>query len=492
MKIIIVGGGSAGWMTAATLSSQTKHNISLIESKNISTVGVGESTIHQITNWMRLLNIKDEEFIKEVDGSYKLSIKFTDFYKKGESFHYPFGTPAIQDNNAGLNDWWFKKIFKPNTPNSDYADCIYPLQMAYVNQNKFNKQQAAYAYHFDATKFGLWLKKHRCQKVKHITEDIISIEQDEHGIKSLNNKHKADLYIDCTGFKSLLLDKTLQEPFESYSDLLPNDSAWATKIKYKNKEKELKPYTICTAIQNGWVWNIPLWSRVGTGYVYSSKFVSDEEALKEFKQYLGNDDLEFKNIKMRVGLHNRLWVKNVVAIGLSAGFIEPLESNGLFTVHEFLIKLLRNLKDLPSQWDKDNFNYSCKKLFRTFAEFVAMHYALSKRNDTLYWKNNLNKSWSKELINLTPSHLDGFLTAAFDKDSNYHHSSIGGLHCIAAGMDWAPTDLTTLLTHNVATKEELENQFKECIFKLEDKKKLCEQLVKKEKKLINILKNENK
>jgi hypothetical protein len=112
----------------------------------------------------------------------------------------------------------------------------------------------------------------------------------------------------------------------------------------KNKEKQLEPFTNCTAIENGWVWNIPLWSRIGTGYVYSSKFVDDETALKEFKKHLGKEDLEFKNIKMRVGIHNRIWVKNVVAIGLSAGFIEPLESNGLFTVHEFLIKLVRNLQ----------------------------------------------------------------------------------------------------------------------------------------------------
>ena len=124
MKILIVGGGSAGWMTAATLESQfPQHKISLIESKNIKTVGVGESTLGQIKNWTKLLNINDDTFLKAVDGSYKLSIKFTDFYKKGEAFHYPFGSPEIQDNRASFNDWWFKKILDKKTPNSDYADC---------------------------------------------------------------------------------------------------------------------------------------------------------------------------------------------------------------------------------------------------------------------------------------------------------------------------------------------------------------------------------
>ena len=130
-KILIVGGGSAGWMTAATLESQfPNHQISLIESKNISTVGVGESTLGKITDWMRLLKIKDKNFIKHVDGSYKLSIKFTDFYKKVESFHYPFGIAPVKNTRAGTNDWWFKKMLNPKTSYSDYADCTFPLQMA--------------------------------------------------------------------------------------------------------------------------------------------------------------------------------------------------------------------------------------------------------------------------------------------------------------------------------------------------------------------------
>ena len=159
MKILIVGGGSAGGMTAATLESQfPNYKISLIESKNIATVGVGESTLGQIREWMDLLRIEDKDFMKHVDGSYKLSIKFTDFYKKGEAFHYPFGQPPIETTKAGTNDWWFKKIVYPQTPYADYADCTYPLQMAYVNQNKFDRSEVVRAYHFDATQFGLWLK----------------------------------------------------------------------------------------------------------------------------------------------------------------------------------------------------------------------------------------------------------------------------------------------------------------------------------------------
>jgi tryptophan halogenase len=442
---------------------------------------------------MRLLKIKDEDFIKHVDGSYKLSIKFTNFYKKGEAFHYPFGKTVVEGNRSDTNDWWFKKMLDTETPYSDYSDCMYPLQMAYVNQNKFDINEVQRAYHFDATKLGLWLKNNYCKKIKHIVEDVVSIEQDENGIKSLNNKHKADLYIDCTGFKSLLLDKTLKEPFESYSDMLPNDSAWATKILYKDKEKELVPYTNCTAIENGWVWNIPLWSRIGTGYVYSCKFVDDDTALKEFKKHLGRNDLEFKNIKMRVGIHNRLWVKNVVAIGLSAGFIEPLESNGLYTVHEFLCKLVRNLgRDKISQWDRDNFNYQCKHMFKEFSEFVGLHYALSHRDDTEYWKNCLNKTWDDSLINLKHRAFFGFKEVAYKRTYDFKYDSYTGLQAIAAGMHWAPTDKISLIQYGNLKEKDLEKEFRQSIKSLNKRKETCKKLVKEKPSLFSVLKNVHK
>ena len=494
-KITVVGGGSAGWMTAATLiKCFPNKTISLIESPNIPTVGVGESTIGQIRRFTTLLGIDDKDFIPHTDASYKLSIKFTDFYKKGEFFHYPFGRPNTDGNLAEFNDWWFKKILKPKTPNSDYADCIFP-QMALVNENKcfFNEDNRIpfefhkhSAYHFDATKFGLWLRDHYCipRGVKHIKEDIKTIEQDENGIKSLNKKHKADLFIDCTGFKSLLLGETLKEEFISFEDLLPNNRAWATRIPYKNKKKELNCFTNCTAIENGWVWNIPLWSRIGTGYVYSDKFVDDETALKEFQKHLGSrapkNKSDYKNIKMRVGIHKRLWVKNVAAIGLSAGFIEPLESNGLFSVHEFLGELIRNLKrEKVSQFDRDNFTFTCRQIFQNFAEFVMLHYALSHRDDTDYWKANLNKEWSKEVTDRLTTLTNGILTSVDNRNFRYNHANDGGLHCIAAGMNWAPTDLDTMIRTNYFNDvSHWKNQFQKATNNLEYKKKLWKKSVK--------------
>ena len=501
-NILIVGGGSAGWMTATTLlKAFPNKKISLIESPNISTVGVGESTIGGFKYWMNYVGIDDKHFLKNTDGSYKLSIKFTDFYKKGQSFHYPFGDPFTVGNKADLNDWWIKKAIYNDTPNSDYVDCNYP-HMALVNENKFfynrNKELPSFdfdkdtALNFDATKFALWLRDYYClpKGVNHIKEDIVSIQQDENGIKSLNNKYTADLYIDCTGFKSLLLGQTLKEPFESYEDLLPNNSAWATRIPYKDKEKELDVYSSSTAIQNGWVWKVPLWSRIGTGYVYSDKFVSDEDALKEFQNYLGTEELNFKKLKMRVGIHKRLFVKNVCAIGLSSGFIEPLESNGLFTIHSFLINLIRNMqREQISQWDKDNFTFQSKTLFRNFAEFVAMHYALSIRDDTEYWKSNLKKTWEEKLINLNPTFIAGLFTAAYHRNSFYYFSNNSGLQCITAGMNWGPTDLPSLLYHDYTNLQSLTKEWQPFIERLDKRKEEWKKIVKNKPTLFQFLKD---
>ena len=497
-SITIVGGGSAGWMAAATLiKCFPNKKITLIESPNIPTVGVGESTLGWIRNWTKLLDIDDDKFIPHTDASYKLSIKFTDFYKKGEAFHYPFGVPNLENNTSILNDWWFKKMNYPETPYSDYADSFFP-QMELINNNKFSTNEDNIipfnfkkdsAFHFDATKFGLWLRDHYClpKGVNHILDDIKTIEQDENGIKSLNKKHKADLFIDCTGFKSMLLGETLKEEFISYNDLLPNNKAWATRIPYKNKKKELEAFTNCTAIENGWVWNIPLWSRIGTGYVYSDKFVDDETALKEFQKHLGDrapkDKSNYKNIKMRVGIHKRLWVKNVAAIGLSAGFIEPLESNGLFSVHQFLFHLIRALeRDKVSQFDKDTFTWGCRGEFDVMAEFVALHYSLSHRDDTPYWRSHMNKQWSNTLIERKPYYINGIDRAIQDRTLNYHHNDIGGLHCIAAGMHWAPTDWNCTISQNINDSIEDHKRMNEIITKnLEGKKKVWKEAVKKVK-----------
>jgi len=499
--IIIVGGGSAGWMTAATLIHQfPDKQITLIESPTTPTVGVGDSTLSFIKGWMHLLEI-NEDFMKECDATYKMSIRFEDFYKKNYGhFHYPFGIPHLEGNNQLLNEWYLANIYK-KLPLSDYADSIYP-GMSLVNNKRIFKNEdnslegfnfkKDVAYHMDATKFGLWLKNSYCipKGVKYISEDIKDINLDENGIESLNSKYKADLFIDCTGFKSLLLSKHLKEPFDSYEDIIPNNSAWATKQPYVNKEQEINAFTNCKAVENGWIWNIPLWSRMGTGYVYSDKFISDEDALKQFQKHIGSSELDFKNIKMKIGLHKRVWVKNVCAIGLSAGFIEPLESNGLFTVHEFLIKLVRTLKrGHTSQWDKDVFNAACKSMFREFAEFVSMHYAFSHREDTPYWKAISQTVFCQDLIDQKPQFINGFVLAAYNKIRDFQFSSQTGLHYVATGLNYFPTDVTSIVSETKRTPEECKELGKKSYEHLKSKKERWEKVALKQPTLFDTLKD---
>jgi flavin-dependent dehydrogenase len=354
-KVVIVGGGSAGWMTAAYLiKTFPNKQIVVLESPDIPIVGVGESTLASITEFRDYLGIDEKDFMQKTNASYKMSIKFTDFYSEnGGSFHYPFGKPNFEKTASGFDDWFQIKHTYPDTPLTDFVQSYFPSSFLFENNKFATNESGVYspynkktdvAYHFDATMFGLWLKESYCipRGVSYIEGTVVDAITSKNGIEALklnnNSEVHADLFIDCTGFKSILLGGFLKEEFISYEDLLPNNSAWACQVPYKEKEKELEPFTHCTALKNGWCWNIPLWSRLGTGYVFSNKYISSDEALEEFKSYLMSkkmivprtkeevESFDYRLIKMRVGIHKRTWVKNVVAIGLSAGFIEPLES----------------------------------------------------------------------------------------------------------------------------------------------------------------------
>ena len=469
-KIVIVGGGSAGWMTAAALvRAFPEKDIFVIESPNFHILGVGESTLGGINGYCKYLGIDEKDFMSFTDASYKMSIKFTDFYEKdGGAFHYPFGEPFVKDTNDGMHDWFYKKYFYPDTPIEDFVRCYFPAA-ALFEQNKFAlnkygqfdnyKPDWDVAYHFDATKFGLWLKEKYCKPrgVRLISTTVVDAVVSEKGIESLalaeGGNIDADLFVDCTGFKSLLLGEYLKEPFIPYTDMLPNNRAWATRMPYKDKEAEMEPFTNSTALGNGWSWNIPSWERLGTGYVYSDKFISPEDAKEEFKQFLMSDKMvvprtreevdamEYKDIPMRVGIHKQTFVKNVVAIGLSAGFIEPLESNGLFSVHEFLFKLIKTLqRPAVTQWDRDVYNSACFGMWRNFAQFVAQHYALSIRDDTEYWKANAARVYSPEMPNCEPDGAVGFVALKEDKMFNGRTPTLGGITWVSVGMNYFVLD----------------------------------------------------
>jgi hypothetical protein len=469
-KIVIVGGGSAGWMSAATLiKAFPNKEISVIESKDVPIIGVGESTLAHIKRWTSFIGLQDKDFLKATDATYKLSIKFTDFYKKDSGgFHYPFGSPMVDKNRNPFYDWHVKKYFHPEIPVTDFVDCLFPASALFA-QNKYSPNinnefdnfdpKRDVAYHFDAVKFGRWLKDFIClpSGVKHIEATVTNIvKDDEIGIKNLELDNgeiiSADLFIDCTGFKSLLLGQSLNEPYISFQNIIPNNGAWAAQVPYKDKEKEMESYTNCTAIENGWCWNTPLYSRIGTGYVHSTKFITKEQALDEFKKYLMSDkmiiprtkeevdNLRFKYVDMKIGIHERTFVKNVVAIGMAAGFIEPLESNGLYTVHEFLFKLVDILqRNDISQFDRNMYNQSTKSLYKGFAQFVSLHYLLSHRDDTEYWrsiKNGIAINVENEMIDSFSNTKSSFNDLVERYMTNFEHPiGVSGITYIATGMN---------------------------------------------------------
>jgi tryptophan halogenase len=402
-NIVVVGGGSAGWMTASTLiKAFPNKNITLVESPTKPVVGVGESTTQLMRRWQNYLGISDEDFMTKCNATNKLSIRFENFHKKdGVGFHYPFGRLDLRYLN--VNDWFVHQYLK-NVPFEDLVTDLSPISQC-LDDNKvpthtigngWELSQDA-AWHFDTHKFYGFLRDEYCipRGVTHIQANVEHANTDSNGfiteVVTDNGIITGDLFFDCTGFKRLLMEGTLNEPWVDFNNKTYTDSAWAAPRPYKDKEKELKLYTNSVALDYGWVWEIPTWERIGTGYNYSSKYISDEEALKEFKEYLGPvaDEMEFKHIKMRNGMSERMWVKNCISIGLSGAFIEPLESNGLMSVHEFLINFINiaETKDQLNNFDAQSFNHVCKEQFLYFADFVTLHYAMTNRDDTQYWRD---------------------------------------------------------------------------------------------------------
>lgn len=418
-NVTIVGGGSSGWMTAAAIAKLCPHiKLTVVESSKVSTVGVGESTLGHFNTYLRILGLKDEDWMADCNATYKNSIRFTNFNKKnGGSFEYPFidGYDLSFAEGLGLYAWPMLHAKYPEEFDNKTFARFYALGNTLLAEhnreyrNEDSKLGANFifkrdtAYHIDATLFGQWLKNNICipNGVTVLDKTIHSYMKDNKGnitqiLCDDGYKLNADLYIDCTGFRSILLENWMGEQFIPYEDKLSNDSAWACRIPYSDRQTQMHNVTDCRAMSNGWIWNIPLWNRIGTGYVYSSRFCSKEEALREFMKHIQDtnpnidmDKLEPFHIDIRHGRRRRAWSNNVVGVGLSYSFVEPLESTGLLSTHENIIKLvdILNRRDgYVTQIERDSFNMSCTLQMNNFRDFVAAHYATSGRTDTPYWR----------------------------------------------------------------------------------------------------------
>lgn len=426
-SVCIVGGGSSGWMTAAALAHKYPEiNVTLIESPNIPTIGVGESTLGHINRYFRMLGLEDKDWMPACNATYKTSIKFTNFRKDGDFYHYPFGYrnesrfPPIAIHEMRHNE---KFRYKDDLNHRSYAEIMHDStlmtdagKLTYNLDKKvegFNFHTDT-AYHMSADLFGEFLKERFCDKIRHIvgTVDEVVYNEDKTNIKYLKtNKDTltADLYIDCTGFKSLLIGEMTE--FFSFKPMLGNDRAVTCHVEYDDRDKQMQSVTNCQGMDYGWTFEIPLWDKIGYGYVFDSDYIDWEDAEKELCEYLGKDVKNFNRINIRHGRQENPWVGNCLAVGLSFGFIEPLESTGLMTTHENILRLLDTLETrdrLVGSIDKEWYNITANLQMDAMYQFVAFHYASATRTDTPYWYDVvLNRRYVENKVDTKNGQING-------------------------------------------------------------------------------------
>ncbi len=413
--IVILGGGTAGWMAANYLIKQWKAKgieVTLIESPEIGIVGVGEGSTPSLKNFFDDIEISESEWMPECNATYKVGITFENWstHSGFEKYCHPFPceidafSSAKFAHNCRLRRFGYDLDVHPDN---------YFLQ-SYMSNHKLAPVAAHtfpftnyYGYHFDSGLLGQYLGKVAVQRgVRHLQRKVTDAEVNEQGeIASLKfddgESISADLFIDCSGFYSFLLQKTLAVEFIPFSDNLFNDSAVVLPTP---REGKLNSMTISTALKHGWAWDIPLTSRTGNGYVYSSQFCSTDEAETELRAKLNllDSDVEARHLKMKVGRVKHHWHKNCLALGLSQGFIEPLEATALHLVQVTIQEFMLNYEegDFTSQ-NQEKFNQIVNGRFEGVRDYIVAHYRLNSRNDTEYWRANAaNQNLSESLIRI--------------------------------------------------------------------------------------------
>jgi tryptophan halogenase len=413
-KILVVGGGTAGWITAGVLASRYPRrgedgiSVTLIESRQQPPIGVGEGTWPTIRGTLKQIGVTETDFLRECDASFKQGSQFVKWVDGSDTdaYYHPFTLPVGYEE-SNLAPYWLED---PQGQSFAAGMCFQTgvcgraLAPKQITTPEFTGL-ANYAYHLDAGKFGPFLQKHCIDKlgVSHRYDEIVRVESKDTGdISHLVTKSgevlSADLFIDCSGFSSLLIGKHFGVPFLSKKDVLFIDKAWAVQIPYPTDDAAITSVTVATAQSSGWVWDIGLTSRRGVGYVFSSGYMSDEGALEELKNYLGargdlSRDLSFRKIDINSGYRREFWTRNCVAVGLSAGFLEPLEASAIVMI-ELSAKSIANL--LPgcrggmhqaARLFNDTYCYRWERI----VDFLKLHYVLSRRTDSRFWIENRDR-----------------------------------------------------------------------------------------------------
>lgn len=408
-NIVIVGGGTAGWLTAAIIAARHKSRIphqitvTLVESPNVPIIGVGEGTWPTLRSTLKKVGISETDFFRECDASFKQGARFARWTTGApdDAYYHPLVLP--QGFGAiNLAPHWLQQ-----PDGESFCDAVCPqgklcddgLAPKAITTPEY-EGAANYAYHLDAGKFAPFLQRHCTEKlgVRHILADVREVKQAEDGdITAISTMQagdiEGDLFVDCTGFKSLLLGETLGVPFVECRDVLFCDTALAVQVPYESETSPIASQTISTAQSAGWIWDIGLPTRRGTGHVFSSAHISDDAAEAELRAYLGpaGAGLPVRKISIRPGHRAQFWKRNVVAVGLAAGFLEPLEASAIVLI-ELSAKLIaeqtpacREVMDVLAA----RFNATTLYRWGRIIDFLKLHYVLTKRTDSEFWRDNL-------------------------------------------------------------------------------------------------------
>ena len=402
-RVLIVGGGSSGWTMAAYLDATLNNGnqkvveISLVESPDVPRIGVGEATIPNIRHTLATIGIDELDFMKAVDGTFKQSIRFVNWLDdKRKFYHHPFSRYGSGFDDAGRR-WLMSDRSIPflNTVSAQPVICEMGLAPKMLG-NEDSKIPLEYAFHMDALKFADYLcTLSTARGVKHYLDHVIGVDMHDNGniaaVQTESGKQlKADLFVDCTGFSAQLIGKKLGVGFTDCSQWMLCDRAVTMNVPYEHYYLgHVRPFTTATALSAGWVWDIPLQTRRALGYVYSSAHISDADAEKELRVFEGkhSETLPSRVVKFTVGRREQQWSANCVAVGLSAGFIEPLESTGLYLSQiagEILAEHFPYTDDMAPLAFR--FNRLMANRFYEILDFINMHYCLTRRTDTEFWR----------------------------------------------------------------------------------------------------------
>ncbi|MAP20200.1 MAG: tryptophan halogenase [Alteromonadaceae bacterium] len=409
-KVVIVGGGTAGWLTAGRIAAEhaTKAHhpveVVLVESPNIPTIGVGEGTWPTMRNTLIKLGIRETDFIRECDASFKQGAKFAGWVTgdTDDFYYHPLMLPQ-GFSQGNLGPYWQQH---QDTIEQSFSNAVC-FQEALCEHNRAPKSirhaefgaVANYAYHLDAGKFTSFLTRHCTEKlnVRHVLADVTGVTAHDNGdIRAIQTQQAGeiggDLFVDCTGFQSLLLGKHYKVPFVPCDDVLFIDRALAVHVPYDSPDAPVATHTISTAQQAGWIWDIGLQSRRGVGHVYASRYQSEQQALDQLAQYVGPqfNDLSVKQIQIQSGHREHFWHNNCVAVGLSAGFLEPLEASALVLVELSATMLAEQLPVNRATMPiiAKRFNQTFQYRWQRIIDFLKLHYMLTKRTDTAFWRDN--------------------------------------------------------------------------------------------------------